>query len=192
MSEENYGKLDDLDIPGEADVENVSEDYYEGNVPPQPGWYYSAQREVEPKKEFINPKSGAMQFRLNFGEDGLVHKESGEAIKFPPFCYIDTHMFKVFRGAGMASSVGRYLAAVGVSERSMTGQQLVAALKESQGVPVYVEVEWEDSYKDRPEGAKPVYTKAFKVGAEYKPAVTLPDGRKVTAMARIRNFKRVE
>lgn len=192
-----YVSLDEVAIPGEdQNVAMASEDFQEWDRRPlEPGKYLSKFRKIVANKDkpLVDPATGKISVKVDFSDNGLEGLD-GTEIKYPPFAWLDSEAREVrFNGIGKVSSIQRYLTACKIPlPNNAKVSEIVEALKRSQTIPVFAEVEWQDDYRERPEGAKGLYTKAFKVGDKYQPQVKLQDGRVVKAVAKINRFRSVE
>lgn len=185
--------------PDAPDVVLASPDFYEPERPlPSPGRYYSPNRtiQVKPHKDWDTGQidSANWDFTVDFGKDSS-DVPGGKSIFGIPRAYLNTLPRKSFRGMGEASTVVRYLTACGFENvHALSAVDLFSLLRESENRPVYFKVEWQDNYKERPEGEKASYTNAFKLkdGEDgkpvYAPRVTLQDGRVITANAKVGDF----
>lgn len=187
-----YQDLDDLVIGGEEDVVLASPDYAETDYPViDPGKYLSRFRKIQARVPVKDPATGAYKYVIDCSDGGLEDLQ-GNVIKYPPRSYIDTLMREVkYSGTGSVSSVQRYLQAFKSLTFDSKVASQVAALKESTGLPAYVIVEWEDDYRERPEGAKALHTKAFKVGDRFLPVIKI-EGRLVKARPKLARWKPID
>lgn len=185
----------------------ASADYYTPERPLLwPGRYFSPVRSI--KGGFHKPYGSEeldkenFDFSIDFGRDGLVTSPSDpKAVFGAPRDYPNTIQRKNYRGVGEGSRVAQYLLACGFPESdvfTLTPQDLVALMIESQNRPVGVKIGWRNDNKyDAEKGMKVVYTSAFKTGEKdgkvvYSPRVTLADGRQVTAKAVVEEYFNAE
>ncbi len=187
----------DLDAPK---VRLASDDHYVPERPvPMPGRYFSPTRniKVKPHKDYLTQTTDPnnWDFQIDFGRDGLLAGPGGKVVFGAPWAFIDTTPRKEFRGEGSGSGVKAYLVECGFDGVNEMGlAELQAAMLESQNRPVYVRLGFQDDRKERPEGAKRVYTSSFRTGtnedgtAKYSLRTTLPDGRVITAVSVVEGF----
>jgi hypothetical protein len=144
----------------------------------------------------VNEKpDGNIVYELGF-KDGLTNEEHG-TVGVGERTYLSTKPFEQKGRPGKTSTVGRYLAACGLSAAGCTPAETVSLVAQSLEIPVEVRIDWTNQTEKLADGSyskETLKTKDFNFGTPeapvYRPSVTI-EGKEFKAKHRINGFRKV-